>query len=175
MLNVFTRKESKKYDKRSVQKLILEELPRIRRFAYALTQNHHDMEDLLQALVEKILSQSIPLDAKPVPWMLKVAKNMWIDELRKRKTRGDELPIEQAVLKQPGNVEEQLTQQQQMNRMLEAINQLPESQRVVMSLVMSAQMSYADTAAILDIPIGTVMSRLARAREAVALTLGEQR
>ena len=74
MLNVFNRKEPQKLDRESVRKLVLEELPRIRRFAYALTQNHHDMEDLLQALVEKILTQSIPVDVKPVPWMLKVAK-----------------------------------------------------------------------------------------------------
>ena len=175
MLNVFNRKEPKKHDRGSVQKLILQELPRIRRFAYALTQNHHDMEDLLQALVEKLLIQSIPLEVKPLPWMLKVAKNMWIDELRKRKTRGNEIAQDNAPAESSEDVEGSLTQEQQMKKVLEAINHLPEPQRIVISLVMSAEMSYADTAAILDIPIGTVMSRLARARETLGLMLGNDR
>ena len=174
MLNVFNRKEPQKYSRSELQKMILDELPRIRRFAYALTQNHHDMEDLLQALVEKVLIQSIPTDVKPVPWMLKVAKNMWIDELRKRKTRGDEVPVENAPVEESEAAEDSLGQEMKMKKVLEAINHLPESQRVVMSLVVSAQMSYADTAAILDIPIGTVMSRLARARETLGLMLGDE-
>ena len=97
---------------------------------------------------------------------------MWIDELRKRKTRGDEVSVENAPVQESESVEATLGQQVQMKKVLDAIHHLPESQRVVMSLVVSAQMSYADTAAILDIPIGTVMSRLARARETLGLMLG---
>lgn len=174
MLNVFSRKQPEKYDRAGIQKLILTELPRIRRFAFALTQDQHDTDDLLQALVEKLLQQSIPVDVKPVPWILKVAKNLWIDELRKRKTRGTQFEIQEDATASAEDVAKQHENTAQMARVMSAIKQLPEGQRVVLSLVMSAEMSYADVAEVLDIPIGTVMSRLARARETLSKMMRDE-
>jgi len=165
LLNVVPDKANPTWNKEQLQKLILSELPRLRRFAYALTQNQHDMEDLLQGLVEKLLTQSLPSHVKPMAWIFRVTKNLWIDELRKRKTKGIEIPIEESQVETGNNAENIVSEAQQKQRVLTAMQTLPEQQRMVLSLVMSAEMSYADTADILDIPIGTVMSRLARARE----------
>lgn len=177
MFNVFKNKQSDKVEQRSnndldknlgkdsMQKLILAELPSLRRYAYSLTQNQHDMEDLLQALVEKLLVQSIPADVKPLPWMLRVAKNLWIDELRKQKSKGTEIAVEEFDVAASDNIEGDFNRNIELQRMQKAIAQLPDNQREVLSLVTSAEMSYADAAAILDVPIGTIMSRLARARE----------
>lgn len=173
MSTVVTDKAQSSWSREKLQQLILSELPRIKRFAYALTQNQHDMEDLLQALIEKLLSQSIPSHVKPMAWIFRVTKNLWIDELRKRKVKGHETPVEEMSVASLDDVEKNVSQAQQSQYLLHALQQLPEQQRIVINLVMSAEMSYADTAEILDIPIGTVMSRLARGRENLSKLLNE--
>lgn len=143
-------------------------LPDIRRFAYALTGARPDADDLLQATVERILEKGAPEDADMRKWSYRVAKNIWIDEIRSRRVRtravsegkvdtNDRLDGERVVLGAISLAE--------VNR---AMERLPDDQRAALSLVAVEGLSYADAAQALDVPIGTVMSRISRARAALA-------
>lgn len=146
---------------------ILSALPDLHRFAISLSKNRHDGEDLLQTTVEKLLTKGVPNDADVKKWAFKICKNVWIDEIRARKVRlnaqrsGEDVFQEQIV----GDVS--VVSPLELDDMQRAMNSLPEDQRVVISLVAIEGCSYADAAEILDAPIGTIMSRLARGRKAL--------
>jgi RNA polymerase sigma-70 factor (ECF subfamily) len=91
--------------------------------------------------------------------------NVFIDANRKRRTRADHVPIEDvmATLAQPANQPRRL----EMRDLVQALAALPEQQREVVLLVGLEGMSYLETARVLDVPIGTIMSRLSRGREAL--------
>jgi RNA polymerase sigma-70 factor (ECF subfamily) len=147
---------------------MLDVLPRLRRFAWSLTGNRHDGDDLMQATAERVLERGVPADAELLPWMFKVCKNLWIDELRARQVRvraGSRPELaEEPVVSGESVVIGELT----LREVDRAMATLPEEQREVLVLVAVEGLSYREAAAILDIPIGTVMSRLARARAALA-------
>lgn len=145
-------------------------LPRLRRFARNLTRSPDDADDVVQMALERALSrldQWRP-DARLDGWMFKIVRNVWIDELRARGRRGrifadpeagesvGDLAIERAA--------ELLSVQSAMAR-------LPEEQRAAVSLVLIEGLPYKDAADVLDIPIGTLTSRLARGREALQAML----
>ena len=65
---------------------LVEELPRLRRFAHGLTGNKPDADDLVQSLVEKLLNKQ-PDETPEVPWLLKVCKNLWVDKIRTETNR----------------------------------------------------------------------------------------
>jgi len=143
-------------------------LPDIRRFAYSLTGARADADDLLQATVERILDKGVPEDADMRKWSYRVAKNIWIDEIRSRRVRtravsegkidlNDRLDGERVALGSISLAE--------VNR---AMDGLPDDQRAALALVAVEGLSYADAAEALDVPIGTVMSRISRARTALA-------
>lgn len=149
------------------RKELLEVLPVLRRFARSLTGNLPDADDLLQSTVERVLKRGLPDEAELLPWTIKVCRNLWIDEIRSRKVRraaGEDpaLAGEQIV---PG--EEDIMGKLTLREAQNALESLPEEQRSVLVLVAVEGFSYREAAAMLDTPIGTVMSRLARARAAM--------
>jgi len=146
-------------------------LPRLRRFAYGLTGNIADGDDLLQSACLRALDRAeqwrpgTRLDS----WLYRILQNLWIDQMRSGRRR--EIAIdEEAMAAIPGG-----DQAREMEAKLELaaarreIAKLPAEQRAVLLLVSVEGASYKDAAEILEIPIGTVMSRLSRAR----LTLGQ--
>jgi RNA polymerase sigma-70 factor (ECF subfamily) len=149
-------------------------LPRLRGFALSLTGSSHEADDLVQAACERALrawQQWIPgtrLDS----WVFRIMRNHWIDGIRKRKAEGDPHSLEELpeVGADDGNhvAETALT----LDAVRGAIAKLPEDQRQVLLAVCAEERSYQDTADLLGIPIGTVMSRLARARGRLAAALG---
>ena len=152
----------------AVRKELTAALPDIRRFAYSLTGARADADDLLQATVERILDKGAPEDADMKKWSYRVAKNIWIDEIRSRRVRrravsegkidiNDRLDGERVVLGSISLAE--------VNR---AMERLPDDQRAALALVAVEGLSYADAAEALEVPIGTVMSRISRARAALA-------
>lgn len=150
---------------------IVDLLPRLRRFAYALTGARADADDLLQASVERLLKKGAPDDADLSKWAFRVCKNIWIDEIRARKVR-----VQAAVSGKVGGEEVIDGEHIMMSKMAflevnEAMGKLPDEQRAALSLVALEGFSYADAAEALDAPIGTVMSRIARARKALAQSL----
>lgn len=147
---------------------MLDALGKVRRFACSLTGNRDDADDLLQTTVERVLERGVPEDVDVLRWMFRVCRNAWIDEIRSRKVRRD--AVERPELTEgrvvPGEAVAlgELTYRE----VEEAMQSLPEEQRAVLSLVAVEGLAYREAAEVLEIPIGTVMSRLARARAALS-------
>jgi RNA polymerase sigma factor (sigma-70 family) len=142
-------------------------IPMLRRFAYSLTGSNADADDLVQATFEKILTKGLPDDVEILKWAFKVCRNVWIDEYRSRKVRQNATQApelqEQAAVEQ----QDQYESQELLMTVNIAMNTLPHDQRSILSLVALQGMAYKDVATILEIPIGTVMSRLSRARNSL--------
>ena len=146
----------------------LAELPGLKRFCLSLTGNGADADDLLQATVERVLERGLPADAHMARWSYRVCKNMWIDEVRAREVRTRHaLSVAQSggVVDTAPSAEDLSAAQVQLDEVYESLRRLPEEQRLALTLVAVEGKSYAEAAEILDIPIGTIMSRIARARK----------
>jgi len=145
-------------------------LPVLRRFAYSLTGSMADADDLLQNTVEKSLSKPIPEDVELLAWSYRVCRNLWIDEYRANKVR--QAAVHKPELQQTDiDATSQITADITLKQVESAMATLPDDQREVLSLVAVQGMSYQDTATVLSVPSGTVMSRLARARTKLAQIL----
>jgi RNA polymerase sigma-70 factor (ECF subfamily) len=122
----------------------------------------------MQSTVERVLAKGVPENVDVLRWMYKVCRNLWVDELRAKQVRqrAHERPElrEEAVVSGEDVVLGELT----LRDVERALANLPHEQRAVLALVAVEGLSYREAAAVLDTPIGTVMSRLARARAAVA-------
>ena len=133
----------------------------------SLTGAQHDADDLAQSTIRRLLEKRAPEDADLTKWMFRVCKNIWIDEIRSRKVRVasnlDDAPDAAATDGERVAMDRLLFDQ--VNRSMAS---LPDEQRLVLSLVAVEGYSYKEAAKLLDIPIGTVMSRLSRARLALA-------
>ena len=147
---------------------LVEILPNIRRFAYSLCNNMADADDMLQSTVERVLERGLPDDAALLPWCLRVCRNLWIDEIRSRKVRSDNA-LQSAEDDEPSvHGENQAIGEIALREVDEIMQSMPDEQRAVLELVAVEGFSYKETAAALEVPVGTVMSRLARARSALA-------
>jgi len=151
---------------------IVELLPRLRRFARSLSRNQHDADDLVQAVVERAwrhLGQLRP-GASLASWMFGIMKNAWVDNLRARQRRGEvALPEDSGEHPAVSPVDTDTS----LWSVSEAMNKLPEEQRLAVALVLVEGMSYKEAAGVLEIPMGTLTSRLARGRAALAATLSD--
>ena len=151
---------------------IVELLPRLRRFARSLSRNQHDADDLVQSAVERAwrhLDQLRP-GANLASWMFGIMKNAWIDNRRSRGRRGEvALPEDSGdhPAVNPADLNASLW------AVSEAMGKLPEEQRLAVALVLVEGLSYKEASQLLDIPMGTLTSRLARGRAALAAALGE--
>jgi RNA polymerase sigma-70 factor (ECF subfamily) len=142
-------------------------VPQARRFAYALTRHAADADDLVQATMERVLSRPMPEDAELVKWMFKVCRNIWIDEMRARKVRREASPEMLSAPDEDASTEQRVMARMALQRAQIGIDALPDEQREVLAMVAIAGMAYREAAETLSVPIGTVMSRLARARAAL--------
>lgn len=95
-------------------------------------------------------------------WVFTILSNCWREHLRREKTTYD---IDEVVLYDPRETEDETTKIQVIEKVRQAVAKLPNGQRQVITLVDLQGFSYADVAEVLDIPTGTVMSRLSRARQ----------
>lgn len=142
---------------------LLEHIPALRRYALSLTGSVQDADDLLQSALERALARNAPSGEDLIKWLFRVCRNLWIDNYRAAKTR-------EAAVHDP-QLEEQSVDgsaQTENSMLLEkvsaAMEELHADQRAVLELVAVEGKSYKEVATLLDIPQGTVMSRLARAR-----------
>lgn len=154
--------------------LLIEMLPRLRRFAISLSRSHDIADDLVQSACERALAarRSLTADMSFDAWMFRILRNLWIDRLRRKRTRGEEMELsERRDIPDPfagTNAERHIL----LSQVAVAIDALPDDQRELLLLVCVEEVSYRDAADILGLPIGTVMSRLARARRHLAETTG---
>lgn len=146
---------------------LLDGLPNIRRFAMSLAGNLADADDLLQSTVERLLTRGLPHEAPVLPYALTICRNLWVDEIRSRRTR-ETAKSEASLAGEGADGERTAVGELSLREAQAAIGALPVEQRAVLELVSVEGCSYKEAASILDIPIGTVMSRLARARAALA-------
>lgn len=143
---------------------IVELLPRLRRFARTLARQAADADDLVQIGIERALmriDQWRP-DSRLESWMFGIIRNAWIDEVRSRGRRDRLFAPEEA-----GEHVGEATIDAQVDAMSieAAMARLPEEQRSAVSLVLVEGLSYKEAAEAMEVPIGTLTSRLARGRE----------
>lgn len=153
------------------------ELASIWRFALYLTHDNDDAEDLFQKTCLRALEKRNQYrdTGQLRSWCFRICQNIWRNEIRARAIRlnkgfveGHHEDSRDASMSDSGrDLPDSILH---IDQVFEAVEKLPEAQRMVVILVCVEGFTYRDSAAILDVPIGTVMSRLARAR----LTLGEK-
>jgi RNA polymerase sigma-70 factor (ECF subfamily) len=146
-------------------------LPRLRRFARNLTHNPHDADDMVQIAIERAITRADQRqpDARLDGWMFKIVRNAWIDEMRSRGRRDKIFAPEEAGEHIGSDV---IEQEVTLMSVQAAMLRLPEEQRVAVSLVLIEGLPYKEAAEVLEVPIGTLTSRLARGRETLQVLLG---
>lgn len=158
--------------KRDLNRDILDAAPHVRRFAYSLCRDMADADDLLQSTIERVLSKGLPEDADAKRWMFRVCRNLWIDGLRARQSRTAAAP-DLTLMAEPALQPDDIAGSRiQARRTEDAINALPDAYREVLALVAVGGVSYKEAAETLSVPIGTIMSRLGRARAMLADATG---
>ena|ERR1700735_4409917 len=157
--------------RQTIQAQVVALLPRLRRFARNLTRNPHDADDVVQIGVERALTRldQWRSDARLDSWMFKIVRNAWIDELRTRGRR-DRIFLNEEAGENVGT--DSMERETERLSVQAAMARLPEDQRVAVSLVLVEGLPYKEAAEVLDIPIGTLTSRLARGRQALQSLLG---
>jgi RNA polymerase sigma-70 factor (ECF subfamily) len=143
-------------------------LPRLRRFAAGLTRSASEADDLVQAACERALAREHQFQegTRFDSWMFRIVQTIWIDQLRARETRkeGAEIAEERLGSDEPvRRVEARLA----LSEVRQAVSQLPPDQRITLMLVTVEGLSYKQAADVTGVPVGTIMSRLARARIAL--------
>ncbi|PTQ12359.1 RNA polymerase subunit sigma-70 [Sphingomonas oleivorans] len=150
-------------------------LPRLRRFAHGLSRSSADADDLTQTAVERALkarSQWEPgtrLDS----WLFRIARNAWIDTVRGRGRADRVLAPEEAGEAVGMDGRPAIEAKAEMHFLMRALDRLPDEQREVIALVMIDGMAYREAAELLDLPMGTLTSRLVRGRQALLKIMGE--
>ncbi|WP_233347842.1 sigma-70 family RNA polymerase sigma factor [Hyphobacterium indicum] len=144
-------------------------LPRLRRFSRSLARHEADADDLLQTALERALKRSDQFQAgtRLDSWMYRMIKNIWIDEIRARNRRAQTFAPEEAGLG-VGAEDPAFDRQVRAMSVERAMETLSDDQRIAVSLVLVEGLSYKEAASVLDLPMGTLTSRLARGRQALA-------
>ena len=147
-------------------------LPRLRRFARGLAGSAVEADDLVQAACERALARRHQFQegTRFDSWMFRIVQTIWIDQVRARNVRREdgELGVARLATDEPvRRVEARLS----LGDVRRAVECLPPEQRAALLLVTVDGLSYREAAAVLGVPVGTIMSRLARARVALGARL----
>ena len=147
-------------------------LPRLRRFARGLSGSVADADDLVQAACERALARQHQFQegTRFDSWMFRIVQTIWIDQVRSRDVRKEDGDIAEDRLgsDEPARrVEARLA----LDEVRRALDRLPPDQRTALLLVTVEGLSYKEAAEVVQVPVGTIMSRLARARIALQLQL----
>lgn len=160
--------------KRRVGELLVAFLPNLRRFAISLCGSRDLADDLVQAACERAIANAerFEPDTRFDAWMFRILRNLWIDQTRRRKTAGPQEDIDERHDLTGGDGQRDAEARLELKSVAQAIGELADEQREVLLLVCVEGLSYRETADVLQVPMGTVMSRLARARRNLALATG---
>lgn len=149
-------------------------VPKLRRFALSLAGNTPDADDLVQAACVKALrnaAQFVP-GTRMDSWMYRIVQNLWLDERRKATLRRPPVDPTEIEISDEGKAASLPEDRMMLALARRAMADLPPGQREVLALVAIEGLSYREAAETLDVPVGTVMSRLSRARDALLPKLG---
>jgi RNA polymerase sigma-70 factor (ECF subfamily) len=152
---------------------IAQEIPRLRRYARALVRDHGEADDLVQDCLVRALGG---LDgwrdgASPRKWLFAIMHNLHIDHARARARRPHHSAIDTVAdrdLAEPARQLDHLN----ASATIEALFELPPERREALLLVAIEGMSYREAAAVVGVPVGTLVSRLGRGRAQLRATLG---
>ena len=147
-------------------------VPALRRYARALTRNADRADDLVQDCIERaIRKQALWKPTGPLKsWLFRILLNLYRNELRSARRRGEHVAVETLLVEpsvapaQPGRIA--------LAEMARAIDALAAEQREALLLVVIDGMNYSEAAEVIGIPMGTLMSRLGRARAALRVATG---
>jgi RNA polymerase sigma-70 factor (ECF subfamily) len=148
-------------------------LPRLRRFGRAITRHREDADDLVQIAIERALMRREQWEpgTRMLSWMFKIMNNAWIDEVRAR-TRREQIFAPEEAGEHVGV--SPLDEHLDALALRKAIDQLNDEQRIAVGLVLVEGLPYKEAAQVLGVPMGTVTSRLARAREQLQALLSSK-
>ena len=149
--------------------------PRLRRFAHALARDSADADDLAQMAAEKAFRSFGQYQAgtRFDSWIFRICRTVWIDMVRSRGRRSAHEAPAEAGEDQGFDPRPATEAAIDLQRAMAAMQRLPEEQREVVALILIEGFGYREAAEILDQPIGTISSRLARGRQALLAMLGE--
>jgi RNA polymerase sigma-70 factor, ECF subfamily len=139
-------------------------LPALQRFALQLTRNQDRASDLVQDSIERALRKAHLFDGTNLrSWLFTICRRVFLNQIRSEKARGIAVEMDDAPQSRLASAQ---TQEQTMhfNDVVDAFHRLPLNDRVILSLVVIEGMKYEEAAETLDVPVGTVRSRLSRAR-----------
>jgi len=161
---------------RQFESQLAESRPHLWRLAYAWCHSRNVADDLVQDTLAKALLRHNQLrdPAALSSWLYGILANCWHDHLRSRKDAMDIDEVDECELPESEQPDDGYAQNEIVRRVRQAVALLPTGQREVVTLIDLEEMSYAEVATILDIPIGTVMSRLSRARTTLREKLKER-
>jgi len=145
--------------------LLEPQIPGLRRYAWALLRDDEAADDLVQDTLERAIAhwaQRRP-DADLRAWLFAIQRNLFVSELRRRKRRGSQVGPD--ILEALPAPDPRPDETAGLRDILAGLDSLPEEQRSVLLLVGVEDLSYEQASRVLGLPIGTVMSRLSRARE----------
>lgn len=160
----------------ALRREIVELIPRLRRFALGLTGHQADADDIVQTALEKALGRldQFKPGTRLDSWLFRIVQTSWIDNRRKAVRREDTMDADM-MARLPGQTdpgyEGTYAVRQDVTR---ALDSLPDKQRVLAVLVLVEGYSYQEAADATDSPIGTVMSRLSRARKSMMMFLNQE-
>lgn len=143
-------------------------LPRLRRFARGLAGGAAAADDLVQAACERALARAHQFQegTRFDSWMFRIVQTIWIDQLRARDVRKEDGEVAEERLGSDAPVR-RIEARLALDEVRLAVDRLPAEQRAVLMLVTVDGLSYKEAADVAGVPVGTVMSRLARARVAL--------
>lgn len=148
-------------------------LPRLRRFARGMTGSASAADDLVQAACERALSRSHQFQegTRFDSWMFRIMQTIWIDQLRARAIRKEDEEDAAASIG-TDTPARQIEARIRLGEVRAALDTIPAEQRAALLLVTVEGLSYKEAAQVAQVPVGTIMSRLARARVALEERLG---
>jgi RNA polymerase sigma factor (sigma-70 family) len=151
-------------------------LPRLRRFAHALSRNPADADDLTQAAIERALKSRRQWEpgTRLDSWCYRIMRNLWIDTVRSQSRRAAREAPEEEGLNIGEDPREAMDASIDLQRIMAAMARLPDEQREIVALILIEGFGYREVSEMLDLPIGTVSSRLVRGRTALLAKVGEQ-
>lgn len=149
-----------------------DQIPRLRRYARALTRDPSRADDLVQScLARAVAKQHLWQEGTDLrAWLFTILHNQHVNIVRRAAREGIPVPVEDVAAALP--VHSNAIDSLQLRDLDRVIAQLPEEQRQVVLLVGLEGMRYEEVARVLGIPVGTVRSRLSRARDALRVLMG---
>lgn len=153
-------------------RLIEPQIPGLRRYARLLTREAAGADDLVQDCLERALTRwRSRLPGSDVrAWLFAILHNLAVDRIRTAQRRGLHLPFDE-LDKSPPMARASQEDALYHRDLLQTVDRLPDEQRSVLLLIAIEELSYAEAAAALGVPVGTIMSRLHRARDRLSREL----